>query len=382
LLAKVKQFVLRVWMQYQAWKGTKHRSSVGDAVVRRVALWQFGGLGDMLLATPVIRALGEKWPDAEVYIYCSHPQFADFLRCFPNVKSVDAFPVYDFDVRTLLHADVRRSLCAIRDRMRALAPDILINLHVPAMLDWWAVEWWLVRKLGAGVALGFDPRFIQGGSVFQSSLNAAARDGRHYTSLYQRLLEQAGIAADEKTLFPLSDADKENAAALLAQHGISAEYHLVCLHIGGRRLKVEGKMWPVERFAELARRLIDLHMRPVLIGVQAEQDMGEALCVAVPDCINLIGCTQMQEMAALIALADGFIGHDSGPFHIAAAVGTPCVAICGRPDAEPEYLKYGREGVAVLIRDTPEKITVDDVYHVAMHVFQRNEYPVSSESEK
>jgi len=368
LLAKVKQLVLRTWMKYQASKGMKRKPSIETSPVRRIALWQFGGLGDMLLATPVIRALAAAWPDAEVHVYCSHPQFAEFLRRFSNVKGVHVFPVYDFDARTLLHADVRRSLRAIRDDMHTVAPDMLINLHVPAMLDWWAVEWWLVRQLEVEVSLGFDPRFIRRGSVFNVSLNAAARDGTHYTSFYRQLLERAEIAADEKTLFPLSDADKESAAALLAQHGIAAKRRWVCLHIGGRRLKVEGKMWPVERFAELARRLIDLQMTPVLIGVQAEQDMGEALCVAVPDCVNLIGCTQMQEMVALIALADGFIGHDSGPFHIAAAVGTPCVAICGRPDAEPEYLQYGREDVAVVIGDAPEQITVEDAYHAAMGV--------------
>ncbi len=348
-------------MKYQARKGVKGSNLLKHATVRRIALWQFGGLGDMLLATPVIRALGEKWPDAEIYIYCSHPQFAEFLWRFANVKSIDAFPVYDFDARTLLHADMRRRLCAIRDGMRAVALDLLINLHVPAMLDWWAVEWWLVRRVGAGVALGFDPRFIQSGSVFDVSLNVAARDDTHYTSLYRQLLGNAGIESDRCTVFPLSDTDREAAQCLLSDHGISDKRY-VCMHIGGNRLKLEGKMWPVEHFAELAQRLIDAGVIVVLIGVHADQEVGEKLCATVVDCINLIGCTQMPEMVALIALADGFVGHDSGPFHVAVSVATPCVAICGRPDAEPEYLDYRRDDVVALTASCPELISVERVY--------------------
>jgi len=359
-------------MKYQVQRGVKHTCPVDRAVVQRIALWQFGGLGDMLLATPVIRALAEAWPDAEVYIYCSHPQFGDFLRRFPNVKGIYAFPVYDFDARTLLHADVRRRLRAIRDDMRAVAPDMLINLHVPAMLDWWAVEWWLVRQIKADIALGFNPRFIRRGSVFQVSLNAAARDGTHYTSLYRQLLKNAGIESDPRTVFPLSDADREKAKQMLAEHGISDQRY-VCMHVGGKRLKLEGKMWPVERFAELARRLISAQLIPVLIGVQSEQDMGAALCAAVPDCVNLIGCTQMTEMAALIALADGFVGHDSGPFHIAVSVATSCVVICGRPDAEPEYLKYNHDSVTVLTASSPESISIDTVFAAAIRLIAARE---------
>ncbi|MDX8391440.1 MAG: glycosyltransferase family 9 protein [Mariprofundaceae bacterium] len=370
----MKNFLLSTWMKYLARKGVKRPFSVDEIPIQRIVLWQFGGLGDMLLATPVIRALEEKWPDAEVYIYCSHPQFADFLKRFANVKSIVAFPVYGFDARTLLRGEVRQSLRSIGDDMRAVAPDMLINLHVPAMLDWWAVEWWLVKQLKIGITLGFNPRFIGHGSVFHASLNGAARDDTHYTSLYQKLLQKAGIAADEKTLFPLFDADKEKAGELLVAQGIAADRRCVCLHIGGRRLKVEDKMWPIERFAELARRLISAGLTPLLIGVQSERDMGEALCAVVPDCINLIGDTQMQEMAALIALADGFIGHDSGPFHIAVAVGTPCVAICGRPDAEPEYLKYDRASVHVFTAASPERISVDAVFAGAMRSINVREH--------
>jgi len=141
------------------------------------------------------------------------------------------------------------------------------------------------------------------------------------------------------------------------------------MHIGARRLKVEGKMWPLESFAGLAAKLAAEAYVPLLIGVASEGEMAEVLCGKVSACRNLTGRTSLGEMAALISLADGFIGHDSGPFHVAAAVATPCVAISGRPDAEPEYLDYRRNDVAVLTADVPEAIVVDVVFDAATRIF-------------
>jgi len=371
MMVVLKQYLLRFLMQRMA-MGVDSNPVKPDAP-RRIALWQFGGLGDMLLATPVIRALQHKWPDAEIHIYCSHPQFAGFLRRFPSVKAVHSLPIFDFDTRTLLQRDVRRRLGAIRDEMRAVASDVLVNLHIPALLDWWAVEWWLIRQLNVPFALGFNPRFMMRNSAYDVSLNACERDDIHYTTLYRQLLEKAAIACDERSEFPLTAAERDKATALLMKSG-DALVNPVCLHIGGRRLQMENRMWPVECFAALAEKMITAGFSLVLIGVQDECAMGEALFGLLPAsmrgaCVNFIGHTTMGEMAALIEASGGFIGHDSGPFHIAAAVGTPCVAICGRPDAEPEYLNYERGDVRVLTADSPDLIAVDDVFAAAMREF-------------
>jgi len=368
----IKKGLIRAGMRLMA-----RRSGISSGVPREkeaktIALWQFSGLGDMLLATPVIRALHNRWPQAKIYIWCSHPHAAEFLCRFPNVQGVHAIPIFDFDARTLLHKGVRRRLETILNEMREQTPDVLVNLHVPAMLDWWFVEWWLIRKMRIPFSLGFNPRFIRQRSVFDVSLNASVRDHTHYTVLYQRLLEQAGIECDKRTEFPMSDVERENAVKLLADCNISGNRQ-VCMHIGGNRLKMEGKLWPVERFVELAERMVGEGLVPVLVGVQQERDLGERLCASVPACVNLIGCTQMGEMAALIGMVSGFIGHDSGPFHVAVAMGVPCVAICGRSDAEPEYLNYNLGPVSVIVAPTPELISVDAVLTAAMRQINMRE---------
>jgi len=330
--------------------------------INNIALWQFGGVGDMLLATPVIMALCKRFPEATIQIWCSNPPFAQFLLRFQNISDVCLFKVYDFDTRTMLKSDIRRSLQSVCDAMACKEIDLVVNLHVPALLDWWAIEWLVLDRLKPQYAIGFDPFFMDKKSIFDVSLNATMREGRHYTWLYQQLLTQAGIPCLQRTQFPTTEAEKVAVQSLLQNIIKSEDQVWVCLHIGGRRLQVEQKMWAVASFASLARKLLAEGILPVLIGVESENGLGDELCLLEPRVANVIGQTSLGEMAAFINLADAFIGHDSGPFHVAVAVNTPALAICGRPDAEPEYLKYDKRDVAVLIADSPQAIRVDDVF--------------------
>jgi len=358
MLAKIKQFFLRKGMQILA-KQPHHKTLPTN--IERIALWQFGGVGDMLLATPVIMALEKKFPKAKIYIWCSNPPFAQFLLQFHNVVSIQQLKVYDFDMRTIMKGNVRKTLRAIHNDMRKNQAELIVNLHVPALLDWWAIEWWLLHQLKPRYAWGIDPTFMKHTSIFNVSLNAKLRDNQHYTQLYQQLLEKAQVPCSLITYFPTTDKDRAMVHNILMQAGIQDKQRWACLHIGARRLKVENKMWPMTSFAALSHKLLKNSILPVLIGVESEKALGEELCHTEPHVINLIGKTNMGEMASIISAANVFIGHDSGPFHVAIAVNTPALAICGRPDAEAEYLKYDKGDVTVLTADTPQQIGVDEV---------------------
>ncbi|RMH51766.1 MAG: lipopolysaccharide heptosyltransferase family protein [Zetaproteobacteria bacterium] len=351
----LKERLLAAWMRRMARVRPPGRRADRPA---RIALWQFGGVGDMVLATPVIAALERAYPEAKIHLWCSDPAFAALLSRFPNVASISAFRVYDYDARTLLRKDVRRSLRDVQARMQAQRIDLLINLHVPAMRDWWAVEWWLIRRLQPPFSMGFDPPFLRGRSLFDVGCGAAEWEEVHYTERYRRLLARAGIDCDRATSVPLTAEERARARDLLGAEGAA---RTVCLHVGARRLRMNGAMWPLERFIRLAERLVAQGWRPVVLGVAQERAQAARLCDRVAGCRNLAGATDLGVMAAVIDAAEGFIGHDSGPFHIAAAVGTPAVAICGRPDPEPEYLDYRRDDLAVVTGATPEAIDVGAV---------------------
>jgi len=372
MLRNLKSALLRCYMQQLAKQHVRQRV---PEHVEVIALWQFGGLGDMLLATSAIQTLSLKYPQAKIHVWCSHPHFANFLTRFPQVKTIHAFAIYDFDMRTLLKAKVRKRLRSVLQTMQSYQVDMLVNLHLPKQLDWWAVEWWLLKQLRLRFRIGFIPLFIQKHAFYDAFIHAELGGEKHYTQLYQELLENAGVTSSRQTFFPIEQQEKLRAKAMLKAAGIDENKILACMHIGGRRLKLEHKMWSVESFAALAKKLLADGVQPVLIGVESELGMGENLCQMVPEVVSFIGKTEMGEMVSLISLADVFIGHDSGPFHIAVAHQRSVVVICGRPDAEPEYLKYDKQNVVVCSADLPELITVNDVYQIANELLSASSPP-------
>lgn len=338
------------------------------AKIENIALWQFGGIGDMVLATPIIRALAQAYPEAKITLICSHPQYAGFMCRFDNVAAIKGFDIYALDARTLWHKSARKSFPAMRRFLHGQGFDLIVNLHVPALIDWWAVELLLIAGSRARYCIGFQPPWLCSSWPYDAAVEAKRPLREHYVRLYAKLLAAAGLPAERHTLFPLTDADRASARQLLKAHGADSDRPFACVHVGGRRLAYENKLWSAASFATLLRMLSEQNVPTVLVGTSADLALADAVCDQAGGGCNLAGRTSMGELAAVIERAGVFIGHDSGPFHIAVAVGTPAVAICGRPDAEPQYLDYGCENVAVLTADRPQDIDVKRVAQAAMRL--------------
>ncbi len=93
------------------------------------------------------------------------------------------------------------------------------------------------------------------------------------------------------------------------------------------------KRWPAERYAELARRLLDRGLAVVLIGTGADQASIDAVQAAASDCINLCDRTSIGQLAELARRCLGAVGNDTGPSHIVGAAGAPTlVLMCGSSD--------------------------------------------------
>jgi len=197
MFAGIKTFILRRVMQKMA---AKHQPKILPKDVKNIVVWQFGGVGDMLLTTPVLEALHKQYPQAAIHIWCSYPDFAVFLQSLPQVESVQIFKVYDFDVRTLSQSNVRHQLLNILAVMQNQRADILVNLHHPRQLDWWAVEWWIMSQLKPKFSMGFSPDALKS-TLLDAWLPSNVVTEQHYTTSYQQLLAKAGIHCDTSTFF-------------------------------------------------------------------------------------------------------------------------------------------------------------------------------------
>jgi ADP-heptose:LPS heptosyltransferase/glycosyltransferase involved in cell wall biosynthesis len=123
--------------------------------------------------------------------------------------------------------------------------------------------------------------------------------------------------------YRVPDADREWARGWLLEHGIEPDGRpVVCLHLRSARA---AKDWPLERYAALARRLIDRDERVVTLE--------RTLRIDAPGIVGAQGLS-LPRVAALLAACDALIGPDSGPMHLAAAVGTPAVALFGPTNPE------------------------------------------------
>ncbi|PYD47443.1 glycosyltransferase family 9 protein [Novacetimonas pomaceti] len=90
------------------------------------------------------------------------------------------------------------------------------------------------------------------------------------------------------------------------------------------------KRWPVERFAGLASRLWARGLRPVVVGGRADAPLAAAISAACDATLDLTGRTSLLELGGIAARAAVAVGNDTGPMHLAAAMGAPCVVLFSR----------------------------------------------------
>jgi heptosyltransferase III len=307
---------------------------VPDAIdftaVRRVLVTKLRHHGDVLLASPVFAALRAHAPhletDALVYretspMLANHPAIA-------NLFSVDR----DWKRQGMV-AQLRsesRLLGALRERKY----DLLVHLteHPRGI--------WLRRALGVRYAVApsrHDPPALWRTSfthfyalprgtrrhTVELNLDALRRIGVHPEDSAKRLVLVPGAAADARV------------EDLLRTHGL-ARGSFIQLHPGSRWIF---KCWPAGQVAELIARLVDEGERVVLTGApdSREQAMIDTILGRIStSVVNLAGQLSLSELAALTGRAKAFVGVDSAPMHIAAAMGTPAVALFG-PSGEVEW---------------------------------------------
>jgi ADP-heptose:LPS heptosyltransferase len=151
----------------------------------------------------------------------------------------------------------------------------------------------------------------------------------------------AGRLVRRMTFEPGTDGQREAENALRAAGWQGEPYAL--LHPGGGTnpgMRLPTKRWPLARFAELGRGLGGNGLRAAVVCGPEEEELGSALADALPGSVRLGGQLSLAGVGATAASARLYVGNDSGPTHLALAVGTPTVAVFG-PSDERRYGPFG-----------------------------------------
>jgi heptosyltransferase-2 len=194
--------------------------------------------------------------------------------------------------------------------------------------------------------------------------------------------EQSFLNTEPNTALQVNESHKAAAADFLAARGVKRGSKLVALCPGS--INSRAKRWPAERYAILADRLIDeLGAEVLLIGSAAEAEVSAAVRSRMMNQpVMLAGETKLDQLVAILSLVDLLITNDTGPAHIAAALGRPTLVIFGptnplttRPFSPlAEIVRTPPDCAPCMLRDCPidhrcmTAITADEVFDRARHV--------------
>jgi heptosyltransferase-2 len=190
--------------------------------------------------------------------------------------------------------------------------------------------------------------------------------------------------ADPDMSLSISESRKSEASELLRSYGVTEEKSVVAICPGS--INSRAKRWPAESYAALADRLIEDGRQVVLIGSKDEIDVTNDVTNRMrrrP--VVLTGRTTLDQITAVMALVDLVITNDTGPAHIAAALGCPTIVIFGptnplttRPfSPRAEMIRHPPDCAPCMLRDCPidhrcmTAITVDEVFDHSYALLKR-----------
>ncbi|MDF2635486.1 MAG: rfaQ 2, partial [Pelosinus sp.] len=133
---------------------------------------------------------------------------------------------------------------------------------------------------------------------------------------------------------------------IAVQAGFDMDMSYVVLALGANW---PNKIWPFEHFAELSDQLYDNNIIPVMIGGSGDQVLAQKILeIAKIPPIDLTGKTTLKQLAYVIQHAGAFVGGDTGPMHLSAAVGTPTIALMGPTDTVRNG-PYGQGHIPIVV---------------------------------
>jgi heptosyltransferase-1 len=275
-----------------------------DIKAQRICLIKPTALGDVVQTLPLLGMLRSRFPAASIS-WVVRRAFADLLTGHPDLTEIIPFH------RSGPWRDSLRLLRLLKQRRFDLVLD-LQGLFRTAVMTW---------ATGSALRVGLEAA-REGANL---ACNCVVPDsGRNIPAhvRYWRVAESLGMANHPRiAVVPTGPPE----SAWLADRLQNLPRPMLAIHPGAGW---ETKRWPVEKFAEIARRF---EGTVAVVGSAGERRLGATVVEAARSrnrpALNLAGETTLKQLAALLGTADAVVSNDSGPMHLAAAMGTTVVGI-------------------------------------------------------
>ncbi len=305
----------------------------------KILILKPSSLGDVIHALPVLRLLKKHLPQSRIYWWLDR-HLLSLLEGDPDLAGVIAFE------RKRWAAPHRwpEMLASVRD-MRARHFDWAIDLQGLARSGIFA---WLAN---AGLTIGLDNTgngSREGARAFYDLTPPRAAPGTHAVDRYLAVLPLLKVPVDRDFEWL---PRRPEIAARIQEKWAAASGPFVVLLPGARW---NNKRWPVENFVELAKLMRTMSaLQFVILGSADERALGQAIASANPGrCLNLAGQTTLWEMIEWVRRGRLVISNDTGPMHVAAALGRPLIALFG-PTNPRHTGPYGQPGSVLQMNSLP-----------------------------
>lgn len=362
-----------------------------DTASHRVLIYRIGNIGDILVTLPALDAIRSRFPHAHITLLTSPGQRGapGAEHILPPGKWFDELIVY-------FTPDVRswKGRLGLLRRLRKGRFDLFIQLPNQQSKPLEELRNMLVARLaGCRSAVGFEVSqqalFLREQALHVSQVKESVR-------IYRSVAPALSLDSYCEVLLPVSDLCRRQTADLLLELGIPEGERFVVVHPGAKR---PTNQWPAARFALVADEIIrHWGTRVVLTGGPSERLLVQNIAELMHENPTIVcGQIDLPMMAAVLERSFLYVGNDTGPMHLAAAVGTSIVSIFGARDFPERWYPAG-SGHSVLRRDVPcspcfkevcdrdliclKQIEVADVLSAVELQFSRRNVPVTAGAER
>jgi heptosyltransferase-1 len=301
-----------------------------------IAVIRLSAIGDVVMASPLIHALRERYPEAHI-AWLAQPEVRDLLSENGELDEVIVWPrdqwrrLWREGKRWRLLREFIRFVRVLRRRRF----DMVIDLQGLLKSGIWA------RLAGAPVRIGLGSK--EGSALLMTEVIPEPDGDKRIGSEYRHLARELGLReAPFEMHIALGEADRAFAHRLAEVEGLKGGYAVLCPFTTRPQ-----KHWFDDYWADLAARLRQEHgLAAVILGGPGDREASERLAETA-GAISLAGKTRLREAAAVIAGARLLVGVDTGLTHMGIAFDVPSIVIFG---STCPYRETGRENTRVLYR--------------------------------
>ena len=288
--------------------------------MKNVLIVKLSAIGDVIHALPVSYAIKETFPEAKVTWVVEPPAY-DLVAMNPCVDRIITFHKKEFKTfGGFLH-----NFRPFRRLLKQDAYDAVLDLQ--GLFKSAAIA----RMAKAPIKLGTCNMRELSGRVSKPVIGPHA--GGHIVERYLDVARELGCRV-EKVVFPVEvpEREQESACRIMSEVGARMENPYIVFAVGANW---PNKRWPTRYFAELAEWLYEKQAIPVIVGggaLDAQRAAEIEMQMEVPP-VNLVGRTNLMQLAHILQNARLVLGGDTGPVHLAAGLGTRTIMLMGPTDA-------------------------------------------------